>query len=146
MPIAFIFVIMITLLTGWHDFESSTREKELILDVEASAVANNMASYRDQIVSYARFINASNLPVNQTAFMSFTGDAQTFIATVKAAGNQPLTMTWFPGPMPGVSCQLSAGVITMSYNPPSLASASKRGVQAALLRITKESASVGHVL
>jgi len=143
MPIAIILVAMVTLLGGWYSSERMTQQNEAKLTSEAQAIAANMLSYQRYINDYVKYKDPAGDVPNYHHFQTFNGDAQDFIAQADAAGRAPGTMTWFKGPMPGVSAQINAGRLVLHYAPTSSANASQRGVQAELLRMTRGSYGVG---
>ena len=146
MPIAFAIVMFASLLMGWYEHNIRAHAKEELLRMESRAVAANMIMYRQQIVDYAQYNDAGGTAVNWTLFSTYTGDAAAFITTVKDTGQVPATMTWYPGPLPGVLAYIeSGGVITLSYKQPGPENASDRGVQYELLKFTNNSLSVGRV-
>lgn len=143
MPIAFILVAMLTLSTGWYATSLRTDQAETKRVSEAQSVASNMMAYQKLINAYARYTNELGEPVNAARFNAFNGDARDFIAQSDAAGGSPGIMTWFKGPMPGVSAVIENGTVFLYYNPTSTAHATQRGVQSELVRLTQGSYGVG---
>lgn len=144
MPLAFILVVMIALMSSFWQSETSAAQAEVKLTSEAQAVAANMLAYQQYINNYVSYRNAAGQTPNRARYQSFHGNALELISAADAAGDKPENvMTWFKGPMPGVTGVIEAGELHLYYKPISSAHASQRGVQAELLRITKGSFGVG---
>ena len=143
MPLAFILVVMVSLLGGWYSTTVHNEQQEVKLTSEAQAIASNMLSYQKLINDYVRHLNDVDQVANYSRFLSFSGDAADYIAACDAAGYSPGTMSWFKGPMPGVIARIEYGKLYMYYQPNSTANATQRGVQAELLRLTRGSYGVG---
>ena len=143
MPIAFVLVAMVTLFSGWYEHNVLATGKERQLRMEAKAVASNIINYRQQIQEYAQYLDAGGNASNWALFIGYSGDASGFIQQAKAAGRIPATMSWFPGPMAGVTGYIQNGVLTVSYVQPSAAYASQAGVQTELLNYSNGSYTVG---
>jgi len=148
MPIAFIIVLMAILLGGWYQSYNYEQRQEATLKSEASAIATNMLAYKDWINKVVKYQNdAGQLPYYER-FRNFQGDAEYFMFLIQgqSGGEMPQMMTWFNGPMPGVSAYLDRGKIFLYYNPTSSAHASQRGVQSELLALTNGSFGVGKAI
>jgi len=143
MPIAFILVLMALLLGGWYQTHNYEQQHEATLKSEAGAVATNMLAYKDWINRVVKHQNAEGQLPHYERFRTFQGDASEFIRQARARGYVPEAMTWFKGPMPGVSAWIDHGKVYLYYNPTSSAHASQRGVQSELLALTNGSYGVG---
>lgn len=139
MPIAFFLVAMIALLGGWYQMENQAQEMEMIRKSEAQAVASSITSYHLKVVKCARYKDASGVMPHWNRFSSFNGTAQSFLADCSGTPGPD----WISAPLDGVNMTISAGKITVTYNPVRGLHASRAGVQGELNRMTHNSIILG---
>jgi len=146
MPLAFFIVLAATLVGSWYQMENYEHQRVLTLKSEAGAVASNMLSYKDWINRIVKYQVPGGSRPNYANFQTWQGDAETFIDLARSNGNIPATMSWFKGPMPGVSAWIDHGKVYLYYAPLSSAHVTQQGVQAELLKLTNGSYGVGKAL